>query len=113
MSSVAIGIELEQGSYPAPGAFTIVNGLGHGLLLLVLPRVEAVFIITTSTVGLRTGALPKWLALVGYLFGLSMLIVPLFIDAIVLIFPLWVGLISAVLLMRRKRGRIGETEDNQ
>ena len=111
MSSVAIGMELENGALPTPGVFTVVNGLGHGLLLLVLPRVQAVFIITTSTVGIRTGAFPKWLAIIGYLFGLGMLIVPLLIEPVALVFPLWVGLMSAVLLVRRRRGRIGADEE--
>jgi len=108
ISSVAIGMELQGGSLPDSGAFTIVNGLGNGLLLLVLPRLQAVFIITTSTVGFRTGAFPRWLAVFGYLIGLGMLIVPLLIDPIVLIFPLWVGLMSGVLFVRRKRSHTGD-----
>lgn len=105
LASVAIGVELLDGSVPDAGSFTVISGLGNGLLLLVLPRVEAVFIITTSTVGYRTGAFPRWLALFGYAVGLGMFIVPLLLDPVLLIFPLWVGVMSSVLLIRRRRVR--------
>jgi len=105
MASVAIGVELLEGPAPSAGTFTVISGLAHGFLLIVLPRVEAVFIITTSTVGLRTGAFPRWLVLVGYLVGLGMFVIPLLLDPILLIFPLWVGVMSSVLLIRRKRVR--------
>lgn len=112
MSSFAIGAEVVDAPTPEPGVFTVTNGLGTGLLFVVLPRIEAVFIVTTSTVGFRTGAFPRWLAIVGYLFGLGMFVVPLLIEPALLIFPLWVGLMSAALLVRRKRGRTGEAEDS-
>jgi hypothetical protein len=110
MSSFALGMEVADAPTPEPGVFTVINGLGSGLLLVVLPRIEAVFIITTATVGFRTGAFPRWLAIVGYLFGLGMFVVPLLIEPALLTFPLWVGLMSAVLLLRRKRDRTAEAE---
>ena len=103
MASVAIGVELLGGPVPEAGAFTVISGLAYGLLLIVLPRVQAVFIITTSTVGYRTGAFPRWLSLIGFLFGLGMFVLPLLLGPALLIFPVWVGVISAVLLVRRKR----------
>ena len=103
MASVAVGVELLDGSMPGPGAFTVINGFANGLLLIVLPRVQAVFVITTSTVGYRTGAFPRWLALIGYAFGLGMFVLPLLIGPALTIFPLWVGVMGAVLLVRRKR----------
>jgi len=112
MASVAIGVELLEGSSPSEGAFTAISGLAHGLLLIVLPRIEAVFIITTSTVGLRTGAFPRWLAILGYLVGLGMFIIPLLLDPVLLIFPLWVGTMSAVLLIRRKRVRTSVAQED-
>jgi hypothetical protein len=103
MASIAIGVELLDGPMPEPGTITIISGLANGLLLFVLPRVQAIFIITTSTVGYRTGAFPRWLSLIGYLFGLGMFVLPLLIGPALIIFPLWVGVMGAVLLVRRKR----------
>ena len=112
-SSIAIGLELENGVVPDLGTFTLFDGLASGLLLLVLPRIEAVFIITTSTVGLRTGAFPFWLALVGYVIGVGMFVLPLLIDPILAIFPVWVGLMSAVLLVRTRQAVRVDTEGPQ
>lgn len=103
MASVAIGVELLGGPMPEPGTITVLSGLAYGLLLIALPRVQAVFVITTSTVGYRTGAFPRWLSLIGYLFGLGMFVLPLLIGPALIAFPLWVGLMGAVLLVRRKR----------
>jgi hypothetical protein len=103
IASVAIGVELLGGQAPDAGAFTAISGLAHGLLLIVLPRVEAVFIITTSTVGFRTGAFPRWLALFGYVVGLGMFIIPILLEPLLLVFPAWVGVMSLALLIRRKR----------
>jgi hypothetical protein len=108
-ASVAIGVELLDGAVPSAGTFTVIIGFGQGLLLLVLPRVEAVFIIVTSTVGFRTGAFPRWLALFGYIVGAGMFVVPLLLEPILLAFPIWVGVMSSVLLVRRKRVRSAES----
>ncbi len=67
--------------------------------------------ITTSTVGYRTSAFPRWLSLIGYLLGLGMFVVPLLIDPALLIFPFWIGLMSVVLLVRRKRVRPAEATE--
>lgn len=111
LAAVAVGVDLLEGPMPDPGVYTVINGLAYGLLLVILPRAQAVFIITTSTVGLRTGAFPRWLSVVGFLFGLGMLLLPLLIGPSVLIFPLWVGAMSAVLLARRKSALSAESTD--
>jgi hypothetical protein len=72
-------------------------------LLLVLPRIQAIFIMTTSTIAFRTGALPRWLSLVGYLAALGMLLLPLLIGPVVFIFPIWLGVVSVFILVRRRR----------
>lgn len=56
----------------SPGA-----GIGVGLLLVIGPRLQSVFMISTSTVILRSGILPHWLGIVGYLMALPMFLLPL------------------------------------
>jgi MFS family permease len=76
-------------------------GLGASLLLVVAPRLQAVFILTVSNLIIRSGFLPRWVAYVGFLTGLIMFIVPLVTTSIGLSFPIWVLLVSIVILLNR------------
>jgi len=67
----------------------------------VAPRLQAVFIFTTSTVIMRSRVLPSWLAILGYLTGLVLFLVPLVTKPAGFLFPAWVFLVSAVMLVNR------------
>jgi hypothetical protein len=75
-------------------------------------KMAAVFMIATGTLGLRTAFLPRWVALVGYGCALVLLLVITNWAWIGLLFPLWVLLVSAVVLAMEYRKhsavRIGE-----
>jgi len=58
-------------------------------------------VISVSTVGLRTAALPRWLGFCGYAFALVMLLSVSFFHFVVLLFPLWVAAVSVVILLTR------------
>ncbi len=62
-------------------------------------RMAAVFTISVSSVGLRTGLLPRWLVLLGYLTGLILLLTPPLSNWSQLLFPTWVLLFSGYLLV--------------
>jgi hypothetical protein len=55
--------------------------------------------ITTSTLGLRTAIMPRWVALVGYAFAVVLLLIVTNFEWIALLFPLWVLLLSAYILI--------------
>ena len=57
------------------------------------------FIIVTSTIGLRTGTLPRWLAFSGYAVALTLLFGVSLFRLSVLLFPAWVAAVSIVLLL--------------
>jgi hypothetical protein len=61
-------------------------------------KMAAVFMISTGTIGLRTAFLPRWVALVGYACAALLLVVIADWAWISLVFPLWVLLVSAVVL---------------
>ena len=54
--------------------------------------------LVASTIGLRTGFLPRWLVLVGYVGGAVFLFSVTYIEGLVLIFPTWVIAVSVVML---------------
>ncbi len=66
-------------------------------------RMAGVFMISLGTIWLRTGLLPRWLALVTYLLALVLLVVINLSLWIALIFPVWVLLISIFKLISDAR----------
>jgi hypothetical protein len=61
-------------------------------------RIAAVFMFVTSTIGLRTAVLARWVSFVGFAFGLVLLLVMTEFAWITLLFPLWVLLVSTYIL---------------
>ena len=63
-------------------------------------RMAAVFMISLATIWLRTGLMPRWLVIVTYLGALSLLISADVSMWVVLAFPVWVLVVSLLLLAR-------------
>jgi hypothetical protein len=61
-------------------------------------KMAAVFMITTSTLVLRTALAPRWIAFLGYLLSLPLLFGSRFLDWEFVVFPLWVLLFSGYIL---------------
>lgn len=62
-------------------------------------KMAGVFIISTCTIARRTGILPRWVVLVGYACAVVLLLIITRWPWIALLFPLWVLLASAVILL--------------
>jgi hypothetical protein len=83
---------------PSPDAVGLARSLAYTLLYVYGVRAAAVFMLVTSTIGLRTGTLPRWLVGTGYAAALVLLFSVSFFDPIVLVFPGWVAAVSVVIL---------------
>ncbi len=66
-------------------------------------RMAAVFIISTATIGLRVGLVPRWLGMSGYAFALVLLLASGIDRWVELLFPLWILLFSIDTLTARRR----------
>jgi len=99
--AVALTI-LETGAVDGATA-TLAWGFAAALVLVVAPRIQAVFVFTTSTIILRSAVLPRWLALFGYVVGVILLIVPLITQPTGVGFPVWVLVVSVTILLSRPR----------
>jgi hypothetical protein len=76
------------------------QSIARAMFYMFGARSAGVFTLVTSTIVLRIGALPKWAALVGLAVGLVLLLGVQAFDMVILLFPLWVGLMSVLLLTR-------------
>lgn len=63
-------------------------------------RMAAVFMISLATIWLKTGLMPRWLVAVSYLVALGLLIAGDVSMWLTLAFPVWVLVVSALLLLR-------------
>lgn len=82
--------------------FHFARGLAHGMINIYLTKTAAVFMITTSTIALYTRLTPGWLAIGGYVIAVVLLFGSSYFDGSVLVFPLWVLLVSASILWDRQ-----------
>ena len=87
----------------SPASASLAGGTGAALILVVAPRLQAVFVFSTSTVILRSQVLPSWLAVVGYLMGSGMFLIPIITQPLGLAFPAWVFIVSVVMLVNRPK----------
>jgi hypothetical protein len=102
-ASAAAGSLLAAVKYqgqPVPGPDTVVfaRALAFAFLFVFGVRAAAVFMLVVSTIGLRTGFLPRWLVVAGYLGGLVFLFTVTYVELLVLIFPAWVTAVSVIIL---------------
>jgi len=69
-------------------------------------RIRKSDVITTSTLAISTDFAPRWLAIIGYVLALLLLIGSYYLSWSFVVFPFWVFLISFYLL----RENVGQTE---
>ena len=81
--------------------YLVVEGTAGTLLVYVGPRIQAVFVASTSVMFLRTGVVPKWLGFVGLILALGMFLLPVLWTPIGLGLPAFVLVTSVVVLFTR------------
>lgn len=113
LASAAITVDLADGRVPDASVLAALNGFGTTLLLVVLLRVQAVFVASTSTLALRTSAFSRWLSFLGYGIALAIFVMPSVSEPIGLAFPVWVGVLSTALLVRRADILPGDEVDDE
>jgi hypothetical protein len=68
-------------------------------------KMAGLFMTTISRISLQTRVFPRWMAFLGYLLALILLISVGTVEWIPLVFPLWVLLISAYILTENLHGQ--------
>jgi CBS domain containing-hemolysin-like protein len=68
-------------------------------------RMAAVFTISTATIGLRTGFMPRWIGFSGYAIALVLLLAIGITPWVRLLFPLWILILSLDTFVESLKGR--------
>ncbi len=85
------------------GLYTFGRTVTYEIMNVYTMKMAGVFMITTSTLSLRTGIIPRWMAFLGLALALLLLFsLGLFYWA-PLVFPLWILLISVHILLANLR----------
>lgn len=97
-AAAAAGTVLDESQQGSPFG----RGFAYTLLTTYAMRMAAVFIFTTSAIGRRLGALPRPLVVIGYLAGLTLLVVGADVPWSELVFPAWALVVSLNILWGRR-----------
>ena len=73
-------------------------------------RMAAVFTLSVSTAALRASALPRWVSYVGYVIAVGLLLGSAEQKWLQLLFPAWVLVVGAVILLTHPAERAPRTE---
>lgn len=93
---IADGVESER--LPGSASFILARAISYEVMHVYSVRMAAMFMLLNSALALRTGFLARWIALLGLGLALLLLVSNRSLEGVVLVFPLWVLLISLWIL---------------
>ena len=102
--ALVAGVKFLDQPPPSADAVVLARAIGFAFLFVFGVRVAAVFMLVASTIGLRTGFLPRWLVVTGYVCGLVFLFTVTYVEVLALLLPAWVAAVSVVILRAGSRG---------
>lgn len=98
-----------SGNLIGGGAYTLARIQIYQAMHTYAIKMAGVFMISTSTISLRTAIVPRWMAFLGFALALMLLLSVGTIEWILLVFPLWVLSISVYILIDNLRGAFRTT----
>ena len=84
-------------------AFTFARAFTYSVMQIYAFKMAAVFMVTTSTLAIRTRITARWIALLGYASAALILFGSGYLDWVVFVFPCWVLLVSLYILIDNGR----------
>jgi hypothetical protein len=105
IGAMLIAFEGDSGGFAASPDFRFARALSYSLVNVYMVKMAGVFMISTSTVAMSTRFAPRWLAALGYLLAVLLLLGSSFLRWSFALFPVWVLLLSIQILAGNVRGR--------
>jgi hypothetical protein len=101
-SGVAGGIitvyGINPGSFISSGSYVFGRSIVYEIMTVYTMKMAGVFMISTCTLSLRTGIIPRWMAYLGIGLASFLLLSMSFFYWAPLVFPIWILLISIHIL---------------
>ena len=109
-SAVAGGIMMVYGALPGQlmesGIYTFGRTVAYQIMNVYAVKMAGVFMITTCTLAIRIGIFLRWMAFLGYGLALLLLLISAYLSWTLLVFPLWVLLISVHILLANLKPKL-------
>jgi hypothetical protein len=103
-ASTVLAVSVEFADYPIePDTARQFPQFGSALVLVLAMRMAAMFVLTTSSIARRRGILPRWFIWTGYLVAVFLLLSATLNRLLVLVFPVWILILSVILLIKARR----------
>jgi hypothetical protein len=100
---ILIAYDAAPTALTSPGIYSFGRAVTFVVLNTYAIKMAGVFMISTATLFLRTKVTPRWMALLGYALALLLLVSISRLSWIILLFPLWILLISVHILIDNYR----------
>ena len=101
------GIIIAYSAKPAElldsSTYTFARAATYEIMNLYAVKMAAVFMITTSTLAIRTAIVARWIAFLGYASALFLLLSGRYVGWTLMLFPIWVLLVSIYILIDNLR----------
>jgi len=102
-AAVAGGVVIAHAAEPSrlvgSATFSLGRAITYEIMNVYAIKMAGVFMIATSTLALRTRFISRWTSFLGYPLATLLLLSGRQIDGILLVFPLWVFLVSISILI--------------
>lgn len=86
-----------------PSTFAFARSFVFDVMHIYAFKMAAVFMMSTSTLILRTRVTPRWIAILGFAAALVLIVGSGYLDLFLFIFPAWVLLLSCTVLIENLR----------
>jgi len=103
VGGLIIAYTADPGRLIGSPTFTSARAIAYEVMNIYAIKMAGVFMIATSTLAIHTGFIPRWIAFLGYAVALLLLLSSRYIEGILLVFPLWVLLLSLYILIDNLR----------
>ena len=88
------------------GSFDLAREEVFRITSIYATKMAGVFMMSTSTIFTQTRVVPRWIAILGYVLALVLLLSAVHIRLLAAVFPLWVMIISVWILVRGKHSKL-------
>lgn len=88
----------EPGELTSSASFRLARAAAFVIANVYAAKMAAVFMFSTSTVVIYTGITPRWIAYVGYLLALTILVGGQYVGWSLAVLPVWVLMVSGYIL---------------
>jgi hypothetical protein len=102
---ILVGAAVGPNALAGTPTFYLARAAAFILVNVYAAKVATVFMVSTSTVAIYTSIAPRWIAILGYVLALVLLVGSYFATWAIIVLPLWVLLISIAILIDNLRAK--------